>query len=59
MEKGKKSPQRNIEISNDTWAKVGVMAATTNKPKKQVVADAIEVYFASFEKSQGFRLTKK
>lgn len=37
--------QRNIEINQSTWSKVGVMAATLNKSKKTVVTEAIENYF--------------
>jgi predicted transcriptional regulator len=36
---------RNIDINKETWSKVGVMAATMNKTKKTIVAEALENYY--------------
>jgi hypothetical protein len=45
MKDKKENTNRNIDINHDTWAKVGVMAATMNKSKKMVVDEAIRFYF--------------
>jgi hypothetical protein len=46
-----KKPQRkNVDITDKNWANVGTLAAREKKSKKQVLNEALEVYFELKEK---------
>lgn len=44
-----KSEQRNIEINDDIWKKVGVLAAALGMTKKELVAKALSHFYLEFK----------
>jgi hypothetical protein len=47
-----KEEQRNVEIKTETWKNVGVMAAELGKTKKEIVSQALHLYWEVFKEAK-------